>query len=334
MGDKPLVVSDLASQGGKARAKALTAARRSEIARQAIAARWGRNLPVVTHGSDDHPLQIGNITIPCYVLDGKTRVIVHRGLQRALGMAQSGGAQRMADFVARIESKGIPCKDLVARINNPLGFRPLHRGLAFGYEATVLADLCDIILAARKAKILTAQQEKFAEAAEILVRGFARVGIIALIDEATGFQEDRTRDALAKILEKFVADELKKWVKTFPLDYFKELCRIRNVPFSPTGFKLPQYFGHITNDLIYSRLAPGVLQELQRKNPVDGSGRKAKHHQWLTEDVGHPQLLRLLGSIVTLMKLSNNWQELKEKVDKLHPVYQVLPLFEGMDDEE
>jgi hypothetical protein len=38
-----------------------------------------------------------------------------------------------------------------------------------------------------------------------LLRGFARVGIIALVDEATGFQRDRTKDALSKILEAYIA---------------------------------------------------------------------------------------------------------------------------------
>jgi len=71
------------------------------------------------------------------------------------------------------------------------------------------------------------QQEHIAEQREILVRGFARVGIIALVDEATGYQEDRARDALAKILEAFIAKELRKWISTFPIDYYKELFRLR-----------------------------------------------------------------------------------------------------------
>jgi hypothetical protein len=52
------------------------------------------------------------------------------------------------------------------------------------------------------------QQEHIAKQAEILVRGFAGVGIIALVDEATGYQQDRARDALSRILEAFIAKEL------------------------------------------------------------------------------------------------------------------------------
>ena len=69
---------------------------------------------MATHGSDDHPLVIGNIEIPCYVLEDSTRVITNRGLQRSLGMAISGGAQRMVDFLSVLASKGVDCKNLIA----------------------------------------------------------------------------------------------------------------------------------------------------------------------------------------------------------------------------
>ena len=78
------------------------------------------------------------------------------------------------------------------------------------------------ILEARKEGALTGRQQHIAERCEIIVRGFARVGIIALIDEATGYQADRARDALAKILEAFVTKELRRWVKTFPADFYEK----------------------------------------------------------------------------------------------------------------
>lgn len=143
------------SSSGKARAEKLTREERSDIARRGALARWEREgkvpLPVATHGSDDHPLVIGNIEIQCYVLEDSTRVITNRGLQRSLGMAESGGAHRLAAFLTRIASNVLDVQDLVARLINPIEFQPLHGGRsAFGYEATVLADLCDMLLAARK----------------------------------------------------------------------------------------------------------------------------------------------------------------------------------------
>lgn len=97
---------------------------------------------------------------------------------------------------------------------------------------------------------------------------------------------------------------------------------------------MPQYFGVLTNDVVYSRLAPGVLEELKMVNPKDESGRQpAKNHQWLTHDVGHPKLLQHLGGVVTVMKLSKNWDEFKTTLDKIHPKHVPSLLFDSKSDQ-
>ena len=203
--------------------------------------------------------------------------------------------------------------------------------LAEGIRAEHVPLVCETYLKARDAGALKASQASVAAQADILMRGFAHVGIIALVDEATGFQDDRDRLALATILERFIAKELRKWVKTFPLDFYKELCRLRGIPFS-ADMKLPLYFGHLTNNVVYSRLAPGVLAELKKKNPADNGKRKNKHHQLLTADVGHPKLLQHLGSVVTLMKISKDWDGFEKMLEEVHPPYKDMPLFPEIND--
>ena len=44
-----------------------------------------------------------------------------------------------------------------------------------------------------------------------------------IVDEATGYQYDRARDALSTILEEFIAKELAQWVKTFPDEFYKKM---------------------------------------------------------------------------------------------------------------
>src|SRR5581483_9802031 len=101
--------------------------------------------------------------------------------------------------------------------------------IAHGYEASALADMCDVILDARKTGILRARQLHYADYCEVLLRSFARVGIIALVDEATGYQYDRPRRELEEQLKKYLSESLRRWVRTFPADYFKHLCRLRGV---------------------------------------------------------------------------------------------------------
>lgn len=322
------------ARGGLARAEALSAKRRKEIAMQGAKARWDKeNAVPATHGSADHPLKIGEIEIPCYVLMDGTRVLSQRGLQTAIGMSSGGsraGEQRMAVFADSLESKGIAINDLSARIRKPIRFIPPGGGNpAYGYEATILADICDAVLAARnKPGTLQSQQAHIAEQCELLVRGFARVGIIALVDEATGYQKDRAADALSKILEAFIEKELQPWVKTFPSDYYEQLFRLRGLPYPSSTVQRPQYFGTLTNDIVYERLAPGVLNELKKVTERNDQGRpKHKFFQKLTTNIGYPKLREHLGSVVTLMKLSDNYLDFKSKLDRIHPPYgKTLPL--------
>lgn len=322
------------AKGGIARAEKLSAEERKKISRKALDAKADlAKLPKATHGSADHPLKVGDIEIPCYVLENDVRVLSQRGLQAGIGMSLSGGKageQRIAAFLETIEEKGINIKGLSARIRNPIRFRQQGGGReVYGFEATILADICDVVLAARKAGALHLQQNHIAEQCEILVRGFARVGIIALVDEATGYQRDRAKDALAKILEAFIAKELQPWVQTFPTEYYQELFRLRGLDFRRDSVRRPQYFGNLTNDIVYKRLAPGVLDELKRITPRDEVGRlKAKYFQRLTNNTGYPKLREHLGKVVMMMQLSATYEDFKEKLDRFLPKKNTqLPLF-------
>jgi hypothetical protein len=197
-----------------------------------------------------------------------------------------------------------------------------HGQKAQGYRAELLQMVCDVYLDARKGGMLTQSQEKIADQAEMLVRGFARVGIIALVDEATGYQRDRASDALARILEQFIAKELQPWVKTFPDEFYEQLFRLRGLEFPRDTVKRPQYFGYLTNDIIYKRLAPGILDELKRTEPKTPSGRrKGTIQQRLTPDLGHPKLREHLASVTTIMALSDDYEDFMRKLDKRHPKY-------------
>lgn len=332
-------VAEYAAEGGKARAKSLSKEQRSEIARHAAAIRWG-SAPILraTHIGE---LKLGELSIPCAVLENGTRVLSEHGITNAMLGSRSGGSKRAKRaskdggapiplFLAPGNLKPFISLDLV---DGPLKTIKYSVGTRVytGFEATILPTVCDVWLKARDAGALQRQQLDKAKKADILMRGLAHVGIIALVDEATGFQDTRARDALAKILEAFVAKELRKWVKTFPVDYFKELCRLRGIPFPTQRFKLPSYFGHLTNDIVYDRLAPGVRAELNRLTPRDEKGRlKQKLFQRLTEDVGHPKLKEHLASSTALMRASDDWDGFYRLLDRALPKYADMPLFDGL----
>ena len=188
---------------------------------------------------------------------------------------------------------------------------------------------------ARDARKLAKIQIPVADRADVLMRGLAHTGIIALVDEATGYQRDRAKDALAKILEAFIDKELQPWIQTFPADYYEEMFRLRGLVYPTASVKRPQYFGVLTNDVVYRRIAPGVLDELKRVTPRNDSGRpKHKYFQRLTTNVGYPKLREHLGAVVAIMKLSDNWIDFREKLDRLYPRLDEFAFEYGPEDDD
>jgi P63C domain len=329
------------AKGGVARAKSLTGLERSEIAKRAAKSRWSGDIPYAEYGSSDRPLLIGGWAIPCYVLNDERRVVTFNGIISALGMKKGGQGyskgrgDRLTRFVTGATLKPFVSNNLLQVIEDPIRFRLRSASgtrNAFGYEATILADICELVLSARAAGALRPQQMHIADRCEILVRAFARVGIIALVDEATGYQRDRAKDALAEILEQFIAKELQPYIRTFPSEFYEEMFRLRALEYPREGAKRPQYFGHLTNDIIYARLAPGVLDELRDVTPKREDGRRQHPFtRWLTQDVGHPKLREHLASVVTIMKLSTEYDDFEVKIDRIHPRYDetlALPLLD------
>jgi hypothetical protein len=222
-------------------------------------------------------------------------------------------------FATQMWLKPFVSNELELALRSPILFHA-RAGTAYGYLATILADICDAILKARDARTTGPRQVDIVRRADLLVRGFARVGIIALVDEATGYQQDRARDVPAKILEGFIAKELQPYLPTFPLDYFKEIFSLRGLQFPEGSVKRPQYFGTLNNDIVYKRLALRVLEGLKRVKAEEGKPRD-KLFQRLTSNIGYPKLREHLGSVGVIMKLSNDWGDFIEKLDRLHPRY-------------
>ena len=271
-------------------------------------------IPKATHEGN---LVIGGAEIPSAVLKDGTRVLISKGFLTALGRPWKGGSRTdLPNFIG--------AKNLIPYVSNELrdGLNPFKyknlRGMAVkGYRAEILPLVCDVYLQARDENKLTKTQKIIAIKADILVRGLATVGIIALVDEATGFQYDRDQKELAIILEAYISKELLPWTKRFPESFYKELFRLRGWQYSPLSVKRPKYVGKLTDQLIYKKLPKGVLKVLREKNPTIKSGyRRHRHHQFLTEEIGNIHLEKQVASVTTLMKVSPNWRKFESMFKK------------------
>lgn len=348
MPDQPkqgVLITDAAAKGGRARAKSLTKEQRTDIARRAVQARWNKggetvDIPKATH---EGVLTIGptdnTIEIPCAVLENGRRVITLSGFMLALGRARQvkgrqyyDGDVNLPTFLTAKNLKPFISDDLRAT-SKPIEFKTISGVRAFGYSADLLPKVCGVFLDAKAAGVIKHTQEHIAETALLLIRGFAHVGIIALVDEATGFQYDRPRRDLEEHLKTFLSESLRRWVRTFPADYFKHLCRLRRVELRP-DMKLPQYFGQLTNNLIYRRIAPGLLKKLKERRAEKGSPSN-KLHSWLSMDTGVPELLLHMGTVVGYMKKHDDYEAFEKELNLVAPIYPETPgLFDDPKDWE
>jgi P63C domain len=275
-------------------------------------------------------LKIGDADIECAVLEDGTRVLSQRALTKTLA-APSGGAafkrrlqEGVADlpiFIAYDNVQPFIDNELLASLKSPVEFFPKHGGRsALGINADLIPDVCDVWLKARDAGVLTERQKTIARKADILIRGLAHVGIAALVDEATDYQPIRDKEALQQILDKYLRKEFATWAKRFPNEFYQQMFRLRGWQWRGMRVNRPSVVGKYTNDLVYQRLAPGILVELQRRNPKDDRGnREGKHHQLLTDDIGLPALQNHLFATTKFMEASTTWDQFYRSMQRAFP---------------
>ncbi len=316
-----------AQKGGRARANVLTPEQRREIARQAVRARWMRAgklkemesspdeqagpevADALQNADSEHPysmfkgiVQFGPIEMEAHVLSDGRRVFTQREVVRALsGGRESGNLSRYLSRNPLTANDLVQGPDILFKI-------PPGTSLAIGSEATKLIEICDKYLEADELRLLKASQKKLAKQAGIIMRACAKIGIIALVDEATGYQRVRAKNELQLKLHAFIADEMQEWARMFPEEFWLELARLEGVRYSPRS--RPLRWGKYVMMFVYDAIDKDIGKALREKNPNPRFLRN--HHQWLKRfgrDKVHDQLQR----VVTIMKLCDSMDEFRQK---------------------
>lgn len=259
-------------------------------------------------------LQLGDKKISCAVLSNKKRIITQTALFDAFERPRKG-EKRLDGLPSIVGAKNLLpyVTDELREKAKPINYYLQNGSVTGGYDAELIPLVCELYLTANDAHALLASQEKMVMQANIIVRALAKIGITALIDEATGYQYDRENDALQELLRAYVAEDFLKWQARFPRKYYKEVYRLYGWDYDPTAIKRPQYLGKFTNEYVYEHLPEGVLEELRNKNPVTSKGYRTKrHHQFLTGDIGIPHLEKHITKLITIMELSDNPDQFKE----------------------
>lgn len=306
-----------------ARAKVQSPEERKKIATKAALKRFG--YPSVTHQGS---ITIGGAEIPCAVLDDGRRVVWQREVVGLLTGNKKGGLSRY--LAAQNLQPFAPEKFQRGDFDETAIVFEMDGRKSHGFEAEDIVDICKMYMQAARAKALQPGQIHLAAQSEIIVLSLAKVGIAALIDEATGYQEVRDRKALQALLDRYLRQEYAAWTKRFPDEFFREMFRLREWNYPTVGNAKPSVVGKYINNLVYERLAPGLLKELEEKNPKNEQGnRKVRHHQWMSEDVGDPALTSHIHSVIAFMRASTSWEQLMQLMNRAFPRKgDTLPLLE------
>lgn len=244
-------------------------------------------LPVATH---EGKLEIGDVTIPCVILEDGSRVITEQGVSQAFG---------------------VPIRDLLSvsetseTFDHLIFISPEGKTTA-GYPAETLSKVCQVFLDARAN---TGIKQHVAAKCKTVLRGLALIGITALVDQATGYQREKDREALHRILETHLDKDLVPWAKRFPEDFWKHLFRLRRWQYSPLSLKHPKYVGNLVEHLVFEQLSSETLEELKWQLPEE---------EGETEDIGNRHIERQLIKVLTLMQVAPNWKIFESLFARAH----------------
>lgn len=326
-----------ASKGGEARAAKLSRQQRSEIARKAVQARWAKEKgyePIVLDQEESSQasnptlptakhkgfLNLLEMNIPCYVLDSGQRVIGRTATTEMLS-----GFKAQGDLEGYLRSQNLkPFVDIDIVVAKMVSFRlpeveQLGREVK-GLPADLLIEICQGLVAAMQAsqqevpKVkLTPRQIGMAVKASMFLAACAKVGLDALIDEATGYQFVREEDALQVKLRAYLEKEMRKWEKTFPDELWVEFGRLTDWHGSVTN--RPKYWGQLVMALVYEYLDPDVARWLKENAPKPQKGQN--YHQWLTSQFGLRKLVEHIWMLIGISRTCYDVGELKQKLEQM-----------------
>jgi hypothetical protein len=314
-----------ASKGGKARARSLSPDERSRIAREAVETRWRnagklRETPRATHkGSFKEEF---GIDVECYVLDdeARTAVISQRGMGQALGFSKQGGG-RLPRFISGKTIAPYLGLGLKEKLSKPLVFQgpPTVSGSpsiekVYGFDVTLLIDVCKAITAAEADGKLLPSQANIAKQAHIILNASAKAGIKGLVYALAGY--DATREEVIAAFKFYVREEARDYEKEFPDQLYEEWYRLYRLP-KPERNK-PWKFKHLTVEQVYKPLAKsnGKILELTQEQRESSNSRWKKLHQFLSE-IGVKALRTQLGQLLGIARISATKEEYEGFFQKL-----------------
>lgn len=313
--------------GAKKLAASMTPEQRKERATKAADARWKRHKSTAAPKADGLPvalykgaLDLLGADLPCYVLNNGQRVIGRTAYTEALTKIKGGGDLEKylgVSSLRRFIDLDLVLEGMVAfSLPEVEGLERNVKGLPADLAVEIWRGFVNAMAAhlVSPERVLTARQMEMAIHASALLGACAKVGLDALIDEATGAQYDRASDALRVKLKAYLEDEMRKWEKTFPDDLWVEFARLTN--WKGTVTQRPKYWGKLVMELVYGYLDSDVAKWLKDNAPEPKKGQN--YHQWLSGQYGLKKLVEHIWMLIGTARTCENMVELRRKMAEMN----------------
>jgi hypothetical protein len=262
-------------------------------------------------------LPIGENELPCYVLNDGRRVISRTGATTSLTGRRGGDLE---SYISVGALQGYLPPDFTDHMIE-FTLQGVTNRTVRGITAESFCDLCTAYVRALDDGALQSdRQREIAAHAGIFLAASAKVGLLALIDEATGYQYDRAEDALRFKLKIFLEDEMRKWEKTFPDQLWTEFGRLTGRK-GATNSQRPRYWGKLVMELVYGYLDADVAQWLKDNAPKPQHGQN--YHQWLSSQYGLKKLTEHLWMLIGMAAACQSMPELRQKMAERFGRHQV-----------
>lgn len=247
-------------------------------------------MKVVAHGV----LELGPRLVECFVFEDGRRALGTANVESLVGA--NGGrhfqerfaklleetpaakpvVSGMRNAVKSLNSKG---KEPAAKLKTIEFTHPVNGQRAFAYDTDGVLFILQTYATAFRSGKLRKNQEHLGAAATDVLLACAGTGLVALVDEATGYQTTRAPDYLQQRMALYLLDNPSKWRRFFAEDLSATICRLYGKPIVAANGA--RWLAGVWSQLYKMVLGEDVYAELKRRNPEPQHG--SNHTQHLTD---------------------------------------------------
>jgi len=240
------------------------------------------------------PVRFGDVECEAVVLDNGARGFIQRQMMKAVGFSEKKQSSRFLIFLAELSPKAL----IIMQNTGCQVVNPGHGNANFvSYE--IVPEICDAVIDAALDGVLHPQRRHLIAPCRKIQAALSRVGIVALIDEATGYQYRRESSALQDLFAKLIREHVSDWQRRFSPDFYEAIFALYGWKYQGHAHGIPAIVGKITLRYVYEAIFPAaIVAEIKARQ------KSERLHQWLTNEGGLPLLEKQINALIVIAKTS------------------------------